>query len=635
MNKQTMKVRRSVPSRRGIALVLVMIAVAVATILSLTFVIAQGTSHGIAQNVQHHAQARHIAESGLAMTIVHVQNTLDWRTVHPNGQWVVDEAFAGGSFSVTGADGDETGGDGDLTDDPTDPLLLRIVGSYQGATHIVQAVLTPLSRGILLFVVPDPAGLSATDLAKQAIFESWGWEVVLADDSTSQTDLLAAADNSDVVFVSATVADSQMSNKLLNCPTGIVSEHKDSGEELELASAVGNTSDSTIDIVDNVHYITEPFATGNLAIRTSSSNVMVYANSSNVASGAQTLAEWPGSSDSGLWIADAGWELDDGSLALGRRVQLPWARSDPDPALLTNDGLTILKRSLEWAAATNLAIGAAGTDKITMQHNAVVDSFNSALGPYSITNNDQRAIIASNSISNNEITLHHNAVINGSVYIGPTGTPDDVVNIPQDDVIITGTVEILPDEAPMPTATEPTGIAANVGNLSYTSGTTSINADLQCNKLTVSGSAILEIGGDVTILAHKSVNFADDAQLTLLPGARLTLYFKSQIDVRNNSQLNVNTADASRFTIYNLTANTMSVWDQSVLYATVRFPTGSIALKDNSQLCGSFAGYRILIQDTAKFSQDTNPAMPVTRVYNPVTKWLYDMRWNEVRWDEP
>lgn len=63
-----------------------MIVVAVATILSLTFVIAQGTWHGIARNVQHHGQARHIAESGLVTTMVHVQNTSDWRDVHANGQ---------------------------------------------------------------------------------------------------------------------------------------------------------------------------------------------------------------------------------------------------------------------------------------------------------------------------------------------------------------------------------------------------------------------------------------------------------------------------------------------------------------------------------------------------------------------
>ena len=49
-------------------------------------------------------------------------------------------------FRMHHIDGDETGGDGDLANDPTDPLLLRVTGKYQGVTHTVQAIVTPVSR---------------------------------------------------------------------------------------------------------------------------------------------------------------------------------------------------------------------------------------------------------------------------------------------------------------------------------------------------------------------------------------------------------------------------------------------------------------------------------------------------------
>ena len=166
MNKQIMNVRRSSPRHRGIALVLVMIAVGVAVVLSLTFVVAQGTSHGIAQNVQHHAQARHIAESGLAMTIAHVQNTSDWRTVHANGQWVANEAFAGGMFTITGVDEE----DGDLADDTSDPVRITSTGTYQGVTHSVNAVVTPQTSG---FPDVDISLMSTVDVDTDAEIDSF------------------------------------------------------------------------------------------------------------------------------------------------------------------------------------------------------------------------------------------------------------------------------------------------------------------------------------------------------------------------------------------------------------------------------------------------------------------------------
>ena len=51
---------------REAAMLLVLIAVAMSTILALTFLSAQSTSIGIAQNVRDHARARAIAESGLS-----------------------------------------------------------------------------------------------------------------------------------------------------------------------------------------------------------------------------------------------------------------------------------------------------------------------------------------------------------------------------------------------------------------------------------------------------------------------------------------------------------------------------------------------------------------------------------------
>ncbi|MEE9213000.1 MAG: hypothetical protein V3U29_10130, partial [Phycisphaeraceae bacterium] len=140
------------PRCSGVAMLLVLIAVAMATILSLTFLHAQSTSIGVMQNVQRQSVARGIGESALVMAINYVLSDSNWRFDQTNGVWVSDESFNGGTYSIWGEDGEDTDGDGvisvpaegdgDLADDDTDVVTLTAIGAYAGVTHTVRAVVT-------------------------------------------------------------------------------------------------------------------------------------------------------------------------------------------------------------------------------------------------------------------------------------------------------------------------------------------------------------------------------------------------------------------------------------------------------------------------------------------------------------
>jgi len=133
---------------RGIALLLVLVAVALVFTLSYAFLQSNSVSTPIGQNVIGHAKARNIAESALAMAIVEVQRNSDWRTDYLNGTWITDQPYAGATFTIRGEDGQDidgdstisipTEGDGDLADEITDPLTLIAIGTYNGVTHSVK-----------------------------------------------------------------------------------------------------------------------------------------------------------------------------------------------------------------------------------------------------------------------------------------------------------------------------------------------------------------------------------------------------------------------------------------------------------------------------------------------------------------
>jgi len=137
--------------QRGIALLLVLFAVAIAATLAQSFLSAQSTTIGIARNIQNHPKARYVAESGLELAIAYIRANDDWRTEQSHGTWVTDEAFGDGTFTIVGEDGQDTDGDGtvdgdgDLSDDAEDALTLTVTGEVNAVSHVVRAVITPAS----------------------------------------------------------------------------------------------------------------------------------------------------------------------------------------------------------------------------------------------------------------------------------------------------------------------------------------------------------------------------------------------------------------------------------------------------------------------------------------------------------
>jgi len=216
----------------------------------------------------------------------------------------------------------------------------------------------------LLLVVVDPASLTAQEAAKQALIESWGYTVNLIDESDSQANFDAAIAANDVAYIPQDITSSNLGTKLANATIGVVNEEGEQVDELGISAGKLFKTRREIDVVDNSHYITQPFATGLLTF--TSVDQSVHMLSGQVAPGLQTLGEsfntgsqWEPS----LGTLDAGDTLSDGtSTAVGRRVQLPWGGGTFDINQLTDDGRTIMQRAIEWAE------GAGGASTMPIAH---------------------------------------------------------------------------------------------------------------------------------------------------------------------------------------------------------------------------------------------------------------------------
>src|ERR1041384_5080051 len=118
---------RSPRRRRGAALLLVMIAMIVCSILPAGFLATQGTSIGISRNERDASKCRALAQAGIDLCYWLARKKYHWREPMSPGTWLNTLPLGDGAVTVSAADADGTN---NFADDPTQAVNLTSTGSY-------------------------------------------------------------------------------------------------------------------------------------------------------------------------------------------------------------------------------------------------------------------------------------------------------------------------------------------------------------------------------------------------------------------------------------------------------------------------------------------------------------------------
>ena len=212
------------------------------------------------------------------------------------------------------------------------------------------------------------------------------------------------------------------------------------------------------------------------------------------------------------------------------------------------------------------------------------------------------AVLASNACSTLAVSIEDTSAVKGSAYSGPGGKPAwDIYRDPA--AQLTGTAGSLSAAAAIALPTFPTLSTSNP-NRSYTgSGTFTLNGNVNCNTFTIGDNAIVQIDGNVTVAAAGAVTIKDAGQLRLSPGAQLTIYCESTVDVLNDGRLNAD-GDHTRVVINNRGTASLSLQNNAKVAATILAPSAQLKCEDNAHLFGSFKGKRLKVQDLAQVHYD-------------------------------
>ncbi len=202
-------------------------------------------------------------------------------------------------------------------------------------------------------LIGDDSTPDTDDQVKIDIIESWGYEVDFYEDRWIS---FINWNNYDLAYVSETVISGDVNTQLADLSMGVVNEEPLLYPDMAQGNGFSDRVDSIIEISDNSHYITAPFALGALPIY--SGDMEILSLDTPLPNGTQVLAEHSG--DSVLTVLDEGAINNSGNPSAGRRVTLPLGRhyaSDFNWTQLNNNGHLLVQRSIAWAMGADKSPG--------------------------------------------------------------------------------------------------------------------------------------------------------------------------------------------------------------------------------------------------------------------------------------
>jgi len=251
--------------------------------------------------------------------------------------------------------------------------------------------------------------------------------------------------------------------------------------------------------------------------------------------------------------------------------------------------------------------GIFGDRYVQLNSNVLIDSYNSADGPYSGQNGD-----FGNVGSNGDITLDANVQTWGDVMTGPTGTLDD--SAPQVDVSGTlGSNEELEVLDPIVVPSFPTS-----GNLNVPSSTFLGAGDYHFDSVNVNGT--LTVQGPARIVVDDMLLQSNAEWVIDATNGPVEIYGTGDFDLRSNSTLTTNSQRARDVSIMISSTNigpnpsNISLNSNSDFVGTVYAPNADIVVSSNFEIFGAIKAGSVELASNAQlhFDEDLlyDPGVP-------------------------
>ncbi len=265
--------------------------------------------------------------------------------------------------------------------------------------------------------------------------------------------------------------------------------------------------------------------------------------------------------------------------------------------------------------------GVATTGKITLTGNAVVDGYDSTLGPYNTSSNRfagggmATCSTAPDAVNIGGAHVYGNVITGpgGGVIVGSGGAVGDVTwNTTQTGIQPGWTNNDM--NVSFPSNAPPTGGPYSPpGDLTLDAGTyqmSSFSSTTEKKALIVTGHATLWVTGDFTV--------SGTGYVQIQPGASLTLYVGGTTKVAGGGIVN-EAQDTSSFTYIGLSSNKAASFSgTSDFYGTINAPQADVKISGGGQVYGAIIGSTFTSVGGGSFHYDRSLARTAGLI---VTSW--------------
>jgi len=358
---------------------------------------------------------------------------------------------------------------------------------------------------------------------------------------------------------------------------------------------------------------------GVLSIENSTTDVELSYNCVN-ADRAFYVAEAGAKQAYALIQADPTWRAGYNNESFGNgQFTVTIVDSSTNAALVDSVVITSTGRVLEAEAAVELTLtpnqispfGYAmfAEDAVDIRNSMNTDSYNSDSGSYALT----RDTVAGDIGSNGTIQVYNGALIAGNVSTSDPGALD----IKDIDDILGDTTSTAPEQhLPLVPAEDWVFAEANNDNLTGISGTYSYDPVTDAFQST--GNVILSSG----VYYFSDIILKNSAQLSLAPGAEVTIYVTGDIELKNSSAVNIGGAPSD---LLILSQGDIVLKNSGDIFAAFYAPEGNADLRNSGEFYGSIVATDIIAHNSARFHYDRQLGS---------IKWNSDDEMKPVAWRE-
>lgn len=246
--------------------------------------------------------------------------------------------------------------------------------------------------------------------------------------------------------------------------------------------------------------------------------------------------------------------------------------------------------------------GVFAVGQISVNKDAIIDSYDSRLGSYSFATHTTDATVQTNGTTSGIIFVNKNGMIYGNAVCGQGGNPATAISANAG--TITGTRTAASANVVFTAVTPPVPCSAfsSCGTLiSDITGNTTLTAGTYRTKLISLNNQTLTISGNVILIVYDvtgvngTLNMIRDSRIIISSGGSLELYIQKQADFAGTSIINPPPSAATAVRILGIATAVLNFSGSSATYGGVYAPGATFSLNSTSQLFGSVVANTITL----------------------------------------